>query len=123
MTGGVEFGERVEDAAHREIREETGLEVALEKFLGVIEYEFKRDAAHRRFVSYVFQTQESSAPPRVMDASEEIAEFREVEWRELSRLADNLDRLPGDWLDWSRFRAIAHRLVFDLHFTVRAPEK
>ncbi len=69
-------------------------------------------------VRYVFQTIETSAPPRVMDAHEKIAEFREVGWAALARLAQNLESLSDDWYDWGRYRAIAHRFVYDVRFPV-----
>lgn len=111
MSGGVKTGERVDDAARREIFEETGLNVPLAQFLGVIEFEFRNGIDRVPFVSYVFLTGESSEPPHVTDLDEDIADFREVEWRELTDVADALERLPDDWRDWGRFRAIPHRLV------------
>ena len=35
--GGLEFGERLEDAARREVMEETGLEIAISGLIGVFE--------------------------------------------------------------------------------------
>jgi len=116
MTGGVEYAERVEDAARREIMEETGLDAPLEKFLGVLEYEFNYRQERSEFVSYIFETAETSAPSRARDATEEIAEFRQVGLDALGSIAQNLEHLPEEWYDWGRYRAVAHRLIYDLRF-------
>jgi hypothetical protein len=48
-----------------------------------------------------------------MDSGEGIADFREIEWAELLQVAEALERLPGEWNGWGRFRAIPHRLAAD----------
>ncbi len=111
LTGGVETGERIADAARREIAEETGFAIDLTRFLGVVEYEFVERAERTGFVSYVWLTEPTAAVPVVTDVEEDISEFRQVAWRDLDQVADALERLPDDWGDWGRFRAIAHRLV------------
>ena len=45
MGGGVEFRERGQDAVARELKEETGKEVVVEKFLGVVENIFEWNGA------------------------------------------------------------------------------
>lgn len=110
-TGGIEDGERIVDAARREIGEETGLKIDLSKFIGIVEYEFIERVGRTQFVSYLWLTEQADAAPQTLDASEHISEFREVEWSELASVADALDQLPSDWGDWGRFRAIPHRLV------------
>lgn len=111
LTGGLENGEQIIDAARREIREETGLAIDLARWLGIVEYEFIERAGRTQFVSYVFLTEPAIAMPQPLDADERISEFRDVAWSELANVADTLDHLPGDWGDWGRFRAIPHRLV------------
>lgn len=110
-TGGVEDSERISDAARREIGEETGLPIDLARFFGIIEYEFIERAGRTQFVSYVWLTERADTVPHTLDASEHISEFREVDWSALENIAQALERLPGDWGDWGRFRAIPHRLV------------
>ncbi len=124
LSGGIEPGERVEDAARRELREETGLDAALDRFLGIIDYEFRHLDASAVWVSYVFLTMETRDQARVVDPHERIAGFREIEWRALGRTADTLEQLPDDWLDWGRLRAIPHRLALEAisEFGLRIPD-
>lgn len=50
--GGVELGESIEEAARREVAEETGLQVAITRFLGYADG-IERDADHRVRWHYV----------------------------------------------------------------------
>jgi ADP-ribose pyrophosphatase YjhB (NUDIX family) len=122
LTGGIDLGEGVEAAARREILEETSLDAALARFLGVVEYDFRHAGDHVGFVSYVFLTTETTGTPHALDAHEQIADFREVSWSELERVAERLENLLGDWHDWGEFRAIPHRLVLqaiqEMHLTL-----
>ncbi len=111
LSGGIIIGERVEAAAQREIREETGLATKLARMLGVVEYKFRHDGAQVEFVSYVFSTTKTTGSPRAIDEQEQIAGFRDVAWSELEQVGERLENLSGDWHDWGVFRAIPHRLV------------
>jgi 8-oxo-dGTP pyrophosphatase MutT (NUDIX family) len=111
LSGGIEIAESVEEAACREIREETGFSVRPSRFLGVVEYEFRNQAHAVPWVSYVFLTEETGEPPQVLDSEEGIADFREIAWTGLARVAEELERLPGEWNGWGRFRAVPHRLA------------
>ncbi len=111
LTGGINMGESVEAGALREIQEETSLDASLARFLGIVEYDFHHENDHVAFVSYVFLTTETAGAPRVLDEHEQIAEFKQLSWDELGRVAERLESLSGDWHDWGLFRAIPHRLV------------
>jgi ADP-ribose pyrophosphatase YjhB (NUDIX family) len=50
--GHLEEGERAEDAAIREVREETGLEIEILGELGTTRYEFGRDREHHKRVDW-----------------------------------------------------------------------
>jgi 8-oxo-dGTP pyrophosphatase MutT (NUDIX family) len=52
--GGVETGERIEDALRREVREETGIEVEVERFLGFKEDFFYYDPWDEAYHSLLF---------------------------------------------------------------------
>ncbi len=112
--GGVNPNEAAEPAARREAREETGFEVKLTRFLGLVENVFNVDGDKLSYPSYVFLTQPTTEPPRVMDPDEQIAGFSEVPVEELKQVAERLHSLPPDWQPWGQFRAVPHELVVEV---------
>jgi len=114
LTGRVLWQEQVEETLHREVAEETGLEVSVERFLGVIEYEFCCKENRIPFVSYIFQLQELGGELCCRDRREGIIGFRDATLGELSSVAEQLEHLVPQWRDWGNFRAIAHRFVEEM---------
>ncbi len=112
-SGGIGRGEGIVEAALREVREETGLEVEMESFLGLLEYDFRRGEEKLHFISYIFLLSAPRGEPMPSDADEGITAFREVAIEELKVVAQGLRSLPGEWADWGRFRALAHELAFE----------
>ena len=74
------------------------------------------------FVTFVFLLDEVGGELGVRDATEQLGAFREVAVEELPAIADTLERMPdvyhpevgGSWRDWGRFRAVVHRVVYEL---------
>lgn len=113
-SGGIKRGEPVLDAVCREVREETGLEVAVEQFLAFVEFEFHHAGDVVLYPSYAFLLRESAGELRVMDLQERISAFREAPFTALAAVARDLERVPPDWQTWGEFRALPHRLVAEL---------
>jgi NAD+ diphosphatase len=120
-TGGIHHGESVYEALVRETREETGLVTAPRRFLARISYRaLSAPAAVPVFHTFAFLLDEAGGMLGTLDATEQIEEWREIDVRELPRVADFLDdlRTPGtrdiggDWRAWGRFRAVVHREVY-----------
>ena len=59
LTGGIDEGENLVAAVCREAREETGLEISIERFLGILHYRFCWDDQETDFTSYVFLLRET----------------------------------------------------------------
>jgi 8-oxo-dGTP pyrophosphatase MutT (NUDIX family) len=112
-SGGVHPDEPVLSGVIRETKEETGLDVSIDRFLGTIEYEFCHGGRRLPFVSYVFLVQAGNGLPMVQDPGEEITGFRYVTPSEIRTVAAQLRSLPAEWADWGRFRAPPHDLVVD----------
>jgi len=110
-SGRVGWGEDVVEAALREAREETGLKVEIERFLGLLEYELSWGEEVLSFVSYVFLLRPSPGEPVSSDVDEAITAFREVAIEELKVVAEDLRSFSREWADWGRFRALAHELA------------
>jgi ADP-ribose pyrophosphatase YjhB (NUDIX family) len=112
-TGGVHWHELVVDGLLREVKEETGLEVEVARFLGIIEYRFWYGGAMAAFASYIFHVRSSCVDCPKVPHGEVIAEFRAVSPRELQQLARNLRDLEGKRRAWGEWRALAHDLVYE----------
>ncbi len=112
-SGGVSWGESVLSALHREAREETGLAIEVQRFLGLVEYAFHCQEETLPFVSYVFLVRDEGGEPRPEDEEENILAFRQAPVAELTRVADSLRAIEEDWRDWGEFRALAHDFVVE----------
>ncbi len=121
LTGGVAPGEPIETALLREVAEETGLEVAVRRFLAVIDYQAECvGQGPRPFGTFAFLLDEIGGELAAQDASERIAEFHAVWPAELPRLAATLegvadeycDEINGNWRSWGIFRAAVHHVVY-----------
>jgi NAD+ diphosphatase len=123
LTGGVSHGEPIAEALLREVDEETGLDIAVRRFLVVIEYHLARPGAPElRFASFVFLLDELGGRLQVRDPEEQHAAFYEALPAELPEFEQRLASLAagfdpaigGAWRDWGRFRAVVHRVVHEL---------
>jgi len=113
-TGGIKGGEAVVAAVHREALEETGLQVAIERFLTLFEFEFHCLGRIIPYPSYSFLLSEIAGDLKCLDPAERIAAFGEVPFSELPAIAERLEQVPPSWQDWGQFRAIPHRAVAKL---------
>ena len=109
LSGGVNHDEPVLRALHREIAEETNLQVTVQRFMAVIEYRMHYGEIDLPFASYVFHVSELAG--QLIPDYGEIAELRVVEPGELPAIADALRTIPGERGYWGRWRAIAHDIV------------
>lgn len=114
LSGGIKPGEDLVAAVWREVWEETGLRVRIERFLGVIHHEFHHQGKVLPFTSYLFLVAEEGGTLGNHDPQEAISAYREVELAELIKLAEELEMLPAQWADWGRFRATPHRLAAEV---------
>lgn len=112
LSGGINLDEPVLYALHREVAEETGLQVTVERFLAVIEYQMQFHEVSLPFVSYVFHVSELAG--QLTPDYSEIAELRVVGIDDLPGIADILRAIPGERGYWGRFRAVAHDVVVDV---------
>jgi 8-oxo-dGTP pyrophosphatase MutT (NUDIX family) len=127
LTGGIYHEEQIFHALLRETAEETGLDVNVNRFLVAAAYRLT-GAETPIFYTFAFLLDEIGGTLGVVDESEQIAGFREIEPHELTTIAEHLEhvgdndskQIGGNWQDWGHFRAIIHTLVWDALTTPQA---
>lgn len=122
-TGGVRYQERISAALWRELREETGFEAQLQRFIAVIRYvPVLAPDDHLQvpgFFSYVFLLEEPSGDDPSVSGGEKILDFKAVAPGDLLELARQWRNLSGsssefhDLAAWGRFRSVVHQVVGD----------
>ena len=113
-TGGMQQGESPETTFRREIKEETGLDLEIDRYLGKIDYILIYQDERLNFTSHVFLTKPSDSEISPEDDSEEIIEFQEVSISGListAKALESLEQTAPEWAGWGRFRAAVHRFV------------
>jgi 8-oxo-dGTP diphosphatase len=65
--GHIEFGESFEQAARREVSEETGLEITELRLLSVGNYVFKRDDGERHYIDVDFVCEAGAGEPQLTE--------------------------------------------------------
>ena len=110
-SGGIKPGEAVLDALQREVAEETGLEVQVERFLVLVEFTLRIGTVCLDYPSYSFLLRELAGELATADRDEHIAAFSEVALEDLGQVAAALKGLTGEWREWGAFRAIPHGLA------------
>ncbi|MBI1879046.1 MAG: NUDIX hydrolase [Chloroflexi bacterium] len=111
MTGGLDPGEAPHQALRREVKEETGFKVKVQRCLGVITYTLSTQGVEVPFVSYVFATTPTKGLPQPTDPAEAITHFQAVPISVLAETARQLRSLTGEFADWGVFRAVAHEVA------------
>lgn len=120
LTGGINHSEPIYQALVRETYEETGLKFEVRRFLAAVAYRLPKVTEEPVFYTFAFLIDETGGILRVVDTSEKMDGFREIEPQQLPQIADYLeqlgtrysDKISGNWGDWGQFRAVIHRLVW-----------
>lgn len=111
MTGGLEAGEAPHHGLRREVVEETGFKVKVQRCLAVVTYTVAAAEGRFPFVSYIFLTTPTQGQPHPTDPKEAITHFQAVTISDLADIARQLRSLSGEFADWGIFRAIPHEVA------------
>ena len=109
-SGGIEPNEDVIDALLREIDEETGLSVTIQRFVALLDYRFHSERETATFASYLFLVQNEECKPQ-SSGNDEVAEFKAILPCQLTQVATELRNIYGERRAWGHWRSIAHEVL------------
>lgn len=81
--GEVEFGERVTDALRREIKEEIGVEITIDKLIGHWDQILPKSNIHWHSVTFACRI--SKGTPKIMEAKK----FEQLKWFPINKIPKN----------------------------------
>lgn len=108
-TGGIEDSEDIEAALLRELDEEMGLDVQVQRFFAIVE--FRAPELADAFTTYAFLLRETGGVLSLSNDEERITGWRGVRPSDLPLVADRLEQMEGAWRAWGLFRAPLHRIL------------
>ncbi len=82
--GGVEFGEKVEDAVRREVKEELGIDIELTKFLGFTNQIIKDESQH--WIAFNYLAKIIKGQPQNLEPEK----HEEIKWFKFSDLPEKI---------------------------------
>lgn len=103
-TGGIAYGEDILSAVHREVGEELGLSVEVERFIGVLAFRIWHGTESFPFYSFLFHLRETGGRLLEDATDDEVSAVREADADDLSELSARLMGIRPDWRDWGHFR-------------------
>ena len=103
-TGGISYGEDILSAVHREVHEELGLAVSVERFLGVLGFRIRHGTESFPFYSFLFHLRETGGRLLEDATDDEVSGVLEADADMLADLGARLLAIRADWRDWGRFR-------------------
>ncbi len=112
LSGGVGWHESIHQALIREVKEETGLDVKVQAFIGLLEYRFHHEESIVKFASYVFHLVCGNQAPALPE-NDEIHAFRAIVPSQLGQLTVDMRNMIGERRGWGTWRALAHDLMLE----------
>lgn len=112
-TGGIAYGEDIEKAAFREVKEELGLEVDIISFIGLAVITFMHKDKGINFYSFLFHLRETGGRLLEDATDNEVSAIKEADRLVFEEVVQKLQCLPGKWKDWGVFRYVTTKEMAD----------
>lgn len=109
-TSNIKLSEQLLATLLRYNKKNFGQSLPIKRYVGMITYEITHKVVTLPWVTHVFVMSHSELPLRPSKGKDSET-TKVIPFDELERETDKLERLPHQWSDWGRYRAIAHRFI------------